>query len=192
MLNMRATRVVNQRHIRPRELRQAADFAAVVHAQFDDRVAVRIPQFQQGQRHADFVIEVAARGEHPISATRSLAQNRRQHFFHGGFAAAASQRHQRAAKTAAPRKRQPRQRLPRIFNRDERHACRRERCALRIRHHRHCTGGLRGSDVLVRIKMLAAQGNKQFTRLDVATVRAHRSKHHISAMMRDAQRRRRF
>jgi hypothetical protein len=60
----------------------------MVHAHLDRGVAVRRAQPQQGQRHADVVVQVAFGGQHGGPA-RFGGQNRGQHFLHRGLAVAA-------------------------------------------------------------------------------------------------------
>ena len=73
IFDMRAACVVDQRHVGARELRQAADFTRMIHPQFDHCIAVFGAQFQQRERHADFVIEIAACGEHCAIVVDALA-----------------------------------------------------------------------------------------------------------------------
>ena len=77
--------VGNQRHVRAGECYQGGDFAGVVRAHFNHRIAVFVAQTQQGERHADVVVQVADGGERlPARLQQAL-----QDFFGAGFAVAA-------------------------------------------------------------------------------------------------------
>ena len=60
----------------PRELREVADLAQMVHAHLDHRVAVLVAQAQQRERHADVVVEIAGGGEHRVVARLPRAGSR--------------------------------------------------------------------------------------------------------------------
>ena len=64
---------------------ERGDFARVVRADFDDGVAVFVGKAQQGERHADVVVEVALGGQ----GLSLLLQETLQDFFAGGFAVGA-------------------------------------------------------------------------------------------------------
>ena len=153
-----------------------------------------LAQFQQCQRHADFVIQIAACRQYCVIG--NLVKYQGQHFLHRGFAAAAGQRHQRSGKSAAPGVRQLRQTRARMVHHDDRilrRQCRDGVCrAFSIHHHRHRTRRLCRTKVLVRVKTFAAQRDEQFARLDVAAVGAYRGKGWIAADVLDAQRERGF
>ena len=77
--------VGNQRHVRAGECYQGGDFAGVVRAHFNHRIAVFVAQTQQGERHADVVVQVADGGQRlPARLQQAL-----QDFFGAGFAVAA-------------------------------------------------------------------------------------------------------
>ena len=181
IFNVRAARVVNQRHIRTRQLRQPADFTTVIHAELNHCITMRCVEFQQHQWHTDFVIQIAACGEHRIAHV--LTQNSGQHFLHGRFAAATSERHQRHAEAAAPRIRQLRECAARIVYGDERHIGWCKGCACHIGYCRYGASGPRRCNMLMRVKMFAAQGDKQFTGFDVAAIRADRCERRVIAAM---------
>ena len=66
----------------------------MVSADFNHRSLVASIQRQQSQRHAQVVIQIAARGQYP-PASRQNAANQ---FFGGGLAIATRHRHHRTAK----------------------------------------------------------------------------------------------
>ena len=80
-----ALRIVDERHGRAGNAGEISDFPLVVHAELDGAPAMRRPQAQQGQRHADVVVQVSRGRKHGISAGMT-AQDRGQHFLHGRLA----------------------------------------------------------------------------------------------------------
>ena len=107
------------------ELREITNLARVVHAHFDHRVAMLGLQLEQHERHADVVVQIAARCEHLVCRivgcgfSNGLPQNRSEHFLDGGLAAAAGQRDERQRKPAAPVRGEPSERTPRVVDDDE-------------------------------------------------------------------------
>ena len=81
--------VGDQRHVRLHQAAGPGDFAGGVGAQLDHRLAVLGVQTQQRERHADVVVEVAVGGQ------GALAQQDGDHFFNGGLAGVAGDRHAR-------------------------------------------------------------------------------------------------
>ena len=115
-LEMRRARVVDERDVRRRQPGESANLALVVHAHLDHRIAVPGPQLEQGERHTDVVVQVAARGEHRGFRIEDrgwwigdrglgntcLSQYRGQHFLDRRLAVAPGQRDQRHRELAAP------------------------------------------------------------------------------------------
>ncbi len=60
---MTGTGIVDDRHVRPSQSGQIGDLAMMVGAHLDHRIAMFRIQAQQGQRHADIVVEVALGGQ---------------------------------------------------------------------------------------------------------------------------------
>ena len=77
--------VGNQRHVRAGKRCQHRDFAGMVRAHFDYRIAVFVTQAQQGERHADVVVQVADGGQRLPACLQQALQD----FFGAGFAVAA-------------------------------------------------------------------------------------------------------
>ena len=85
----------------PRELHEVGDFAGAIGADLDHRVTVRGIEPVQRERHADVVVEIAARRER---VARAL-EDGRGHFLDRGLAVAAGDADDRASKTARARRR---------------------------------------------------------------------------------------
>ena len=99
-LQVLALRVVHQRHRGPCHVGQRLDFTGVVHAQLHHRHLVLCIQAQQGQRHANVVVEVALRGQHGLRLEG--AQNRRHHLCDRGLAVTARHSDQGQLELRAP------------------------------------------------------------------------------------------
>ena len=80
--------------------RQRRHFPGAIGAHLDDREAMLGREAQQRQRHADVIVEVAARRQ----AVAGLAENGRGHLLGRGLAVAAGDTHQRPAKVARARR----------------------------------------------------------------------------------------
>ena len=77
--------VGDERDVRTGKRRQPRNFAGVVRAHFNHGKAVSVAQAQQGERHADVVVQVADGGE----GLSARLQQALQHFFGASFAVAA-------------------------------------------------------------------------------------------------------
>jgi hypothetical protein len=162
-----ALRVVDQRDGRPHQRRQLRDLAGVVHAELDDAGAVRFAQAQQGQRHADVVVQVALGREGSIAV--SGAQDRRDHLRDGGLAVAAGHRHQRQRETRAPGRGQLLQRAQRVGHLQARQPVAESafgECSYR-------TGGPGGAEVVVAVEAFAAQCDEEIAGAQRAGVAVH-------------------
>ena len=82
---MRAQGIIDQRGIGAGDAGERIKLAEVVHAHFDNGVALLRPQSKQGERQADVVVEIAGGGQHGRFA-ELVAQNGGQHLLHRGFA----------------------------------------------------------------------------------------------------------
>jgi len=85
--------VRNQRHRRLCDARQQADLARMVGAQFHNRTAMSASEPQQGEWHADVIVEVAPGDQDPASTV--MAHDGAQHGLDRGLAVAAGHRDQR-------------------------------------------------------------------------------------------------
>ena len=63
-LQVHGSDVGDHADLRPRDLRQRANFARMRHAHFDDRDVVLRFQLQEHERQSEMIIEVAFRFEH--------------------------------------------------------------------------------------------------------------------------------
>ena len=104
-LKMGAQGVVDQGHVGPGQFRQIGNFAGMVHAHLDGGVAMFRGQFQQRQRHADVVVEIAAGSQHGRLAHFG-GEDRREHLLHRGLAVTARDRGQPGWHLRAPPGRQ--------------------------------------------------------------------------------------
>ena len=136
-----------------------------VHAQLDHAQAVLRGQAQQRQRHANRVVEIAARGKSGLA--RCGGQDAGQHLRDGGFAIAAGHRHQWQAKLAAPTGGQRPQGGGGIAHLQARQT---GQAAPQLDHGGSGTGRLGLGQKVVRIQALAAQGDEQIAGLHAAAV----------------------
>ena len=102
--------------VRFSDAHQRADFAGVIHPQFDDRDLRPLPQLDERQRQPDVVVEVPAVADHAIPRREKL----RRHFLRRGLAGAAGDRHDLRARRAPHRLRQRLQRRRRVVDLDDR------------------------------------------------------------------------
>ena len=96
-LDMGGQDVVDQGHGGPRDAAQVGDFPGRAGTHFDDRKAVLRAQTEQGQGHADVVVQIPPRRQHRAA----VAQDRRHHVLDPGLATTAGNRDQRAGKLVA-------------------------------------------------------------------------------------------
>ena len=86
---MFGARIRDHGHCRPDEADEFGHIADAIGAHLDDGTLVRSVEPHQCQRHADVIVEVAARRQ----AGAGAAQDRGNHFLGGGLAVAAGDRH---------------------------------------------------------------------------------------------------
>ena len=148
-----------------RDVDQGRDLARVIGAHLHHRKAVRGLEAQQRQRHADVVVEIAARGE---TAAR-LSEDRGGHFLRGGLAVAAGDPDQRPAEGRAPAASRALERRLGVGHDD-----------LRQRHRLpgvdQRAGGplaVRGGDELVAVEARSLEGDEQLPALERARVAHH-------------------
>jgi hypothetical protein len=173
----------------------------VIHAHLDHRIAVLVAQLKQHQRHADVVIEIAARGQNagfgirdPGSGARRLAQDQGQHFLDGGLAAAAGQTHQRHREFSAPVGAEPAQREPRVPDHDQRQLdLRIPDPGPRVFHHGGHRSGCRGlGHETMTVETLALERDEQVAALHGAAVGIDAVEGNVAAAYSGIQRARRL
>ena len=145
---------------------------------------MRVTQPEQGQRQADVVVEVAARGQHRIRiAAKVRAQDRGAHFLDRGLAVAAGDAEQRNRKAGTPGGGQLAQRQARVVHRDQRQSgIGRGPAAFD-----HGAGGALGQhfgDEVVAIEALALERDEQHAGCHRARIAADRGEIDISAQVR--------
>ena len=107
---VRRARVGHDADGRLRETREVRDLADVIRAHLDDGVAMLGRQLQQHQRHADVIVEIAARDQRLALAR----QDRADQLLRGRLAVAAGDADQRNVELPSPLARECRQRAERI------------------------------------------------------------------------------
>ncbi len=167
-----ALRVVDQHRLRLDERGQLRSLAGVVHAELDDAgavpAAVVLAQAQQGQRHADVVVEVARGGEAALAVPG--AQDRADHLRDRGLAIAAGDGQQRQVQVAPPGRGELLQRGQRV---DDLQA-RQPGLGQPARGQRgDRAGGARGGQEVVTVVALAGQRDEQVARAQRAAVAVH-------------------
>ena len=163
--------VGDERDVRCGEPREVSDLAGMVHAHLHHRKAMPGPELEERQRHADIVVEVAARGEHGVLGARG-AQDARQHLLDRRLAVAARQRDERRGKLPAPAGRQPAEREPGVIRHQRRQPRRQLGCVV----HQGTRDLLarRLGKKIVPVEMLALERDEQCARGKRAGVGAHR------------------
>src|SRR5690606_24586632 len=96
-----ALRVVDEGHTGLDDLGEPGDLPRTIHPEFDDGRAVLLAQAEDGQRHADFIVEVA-RSRQALLAADRLREDGREHLLHRGLAVAAGDRDHQRVEPAPP------------------------------------------------------------------------------------------
>ena len=148
----------HQPDARPRDRRKMGDLAEVVGAHLDHGIAMRGFEAAQRQRHADVVVQVAARDETRAGA----AEDRARHLLDRRLAVAARDADDRASEIAAPGAREGRERRQRVAHDHLRQRHRDRSCDQRARR----AALERLGHELVRIEAIAAQRHEQRARLE--------------------------
>ncbi len=181
---MRDTGVVDHRHRRFSHACDVTDLAGVVHAHFDHRKAVFAPQLEQGQRHTDVVVKIAARRQHarrgiPVACAgvHRFAQYRGEHFLDGRLAVAACHSDQRNIELPAPVIAQAPERARRIVDDDLGQID----VARPLDEQTRGAGGRRLREKFMRVVAFALQRDEQVAGLDRAAVGAHRAERGVGA-----------
>ena len=148
--------------LRARHGHQRADVAGAVGAHFDDGAVLGAAQPQQRQRHAQVIVQVAARRQ----AGATLREDRAQHFLGGGLAIAARHAQHRAAVGAAPGAARAGERAFNVAHQD-----------LGQRHVDHAAydragraGGGGGGDELMAVGARAGQRQEQIPRAELTRI----------------------
>ncbi len=185
---VRALRVVHQRHGRRREARQVVDLAGVVHAHLDHCRMMLRTQLEQGQRQSDVVVQVALGRQHTLGrAAEMCAQDRRAHFLDRGLAVAAGDAQERNRETAAPGGGELAQREARVIHRDQRQAG----VGLGPDACDHGAGGPLGqhlAHVVVAVEALALQCDEQHAGDHGARIGADGVEFRVGALVHHAER----
>jgi hypothetical protein len=158
MAGVGALGVVDGHRIGARQAGQIADFAGMVHAHLDHGKTVCRAQAQQGQRHADVVVQIAGGGQHGVFAGFGH-QDGAQHFLDAGLAAAAGDAGHTPGKAhRAPMRRQPAQGRQGVVHPDQAGAGQ----LRKIRAHQRCrrASSQRAGDKIMRVKALALESDK--------------------------------
>ncbi len=141
----------------------------MVHAQLEHGGAMTCAQAQQGQRHADVVVQVAGCSQAPRVAL-PFGEHRGDHFLGGRLAVAAGHRHHGQHEPGTPGGADARQRHARIAHdklrqsgignlvRDERRASAARSCLIQV---------------VVRVEILAHQRDEEFAFSDAARIGGH-------------------
>ena len=163
---MRAQGIINQSNIRTCDSGQQRQFAKMVHAHFNDGIAVFFVQFQQSQRQADMIVEIAGSRQHSFIA-ESMTQYAGQHFFNRRFAGRAGNAEDKRIHIFTPRLRQFLQSHKRIVN---------LQCAFQSRtifarnHNRRCPRYQHIFNKVMRVKTLTGKREKYVAILNIAAV----------------------
>ena len=112
---MRTQGVIDQSNIRTGNSGQQRQFAKMVHTHFNNGIAVFFIQFQQSQRQADMVVEIAGSRQHSFIA-ESMTQYAGQHLFNRRFTGRAGNAEDKRIYIFTPRLRQFLQSRKRIVN----------------------------------------------------------------------------
>ncbi len=148
-----------------RQRGQAGDFAHMIRAHFDHGEAVFAAEFEQGQRHANVVVQIAFGRQRGASG----GTHRGQQLFDRGFPRTAGDGHDLRRAGATPALRDGVQGGERISHDELRQRNFRQESA---HHRRHRTAFERGGQMIVAIEAFAAEGEKEVARLKAAGVGA--------------------
>ena len=163
-------RVVDERDRRRGDGGEGGGFARVIDPQLDHRCAVVRAQFQQRQRQADVVVEVAL-GRERVRLAEMLAQDRRDHLLDRGLAVGAGDGNERNVEMPTPIRREPPERKTRVFDDEKRNVPLRNIGFLDDR----CDGSPFPCrpDESAPVESLAAQSDEQCAPLERAAVGRH-------------------
>ena len=138
----------------------------MVHAHFNDGIAVFFVQFQQSQRQADMIVEIAGSCQHSF-ITESMTQYAGQHLFNRRFAGRAGNTKDKRIHIFTPRLRQFLQSHKRIVNLQ----CTFQSRAIFARDHNcRCPCHQYIFNKVMRIKALTGKREKNIAILNIAAV----------------------
>ena len=163
------------------QLAQPGDIASPARAHFHYRVLNARLECEQGQGHADFIVEVALGGEGPAPSCQYGAH----HVFGRGLAATAGDGHQRPGEKGAVVGAQAPQRPLRVC--DPQVGERQLASTTDQRRHRAARGRL--AEEFMAVKMLALQGYEQLAAGERATVGCDRAEFTVRSDQPRLQRR---
>ena len=155
---------------------EVRDLARVIRAHLDHGIAMRGLEPREGERHTDVVVEVAAGNQ----AASPVSEDRPRHLLDRGLAVAAGDAHDGARKIPPPcacERSQAREHLGHDHLRD---VNRHETVDQRTRGAARCNIG----DEIVRVVMLAAQGDEQVPLTERARIARDPAKGRIGAVQR--------
>ena len=138
----------------------------MVHAHFNDGIAVFFVQFQQSQRQADMIVEIAGSRQHSF-ITESMTQYAGQHFFHRRFTGRASNTKDKRIHIFTPRLRQFLQSHKRIVNLQRAFQ---SRAIFARNHNRRCPSCQHIFNKVMRVKALTGKREKNIAILNIAAV----------------------
>ena len=171
-LQMGRPGVQQQGHRGLTEFTQPANIAGSGGTHFHHRKLDARLQPQQGQWHADFIVEITLGRE----GSAALGQHRAHHILDRGFTATAGDRHQRPLEEGAVVGPKPTQGDLGIL-----HLQQRQRCSHRPAHQRRDGARQPGPlQEIMTIEILAPQSHKQFARAQRAAVGVHAAEFTVS------------
>ena len=163
---MCAQSVIDQSNIRTGDSGQQRQFAKMVHTHFDDGIAVFFVQFQQSQRQADMIVEIAGSHQHSF-ITESMTQYAGQHLFNRCFAGRAGNAEDKRIHIFTPGLRQFLQSRKRIINLQRAFQSR----TIFARHHnRRCPRCQHIFNKVMRVKALTGKREKYVAFLNITAV----------------------
>ena len=165
---------------RPDELQQRLQLAGMVRADLEHRRLMGLAQPQQREWHADVVVETGLARER----LEPLPQHRGQDFLGAGFAVGAANRDHRQLEILPVTGSQLAKGAPRLVHPDHRPGALRLAKARAVDHGRLSPLAKRVVEVVVPVKPVAANRNKQVARLGQARIGAN-VPHTCRALARD-------
>ncbi|MNE07818.1 hypothetical protein D3C80_1004530 [compost metagenome] len=182
LADMSGSGIVDQRYLRLGQADGIGDFTDARGTQLDDRRGMLRGQFEQGQRCAEIIVEVAASGQHRATGT----QNARKHFLDRGLAAGTGDGGNRLVECGAVQRAQLAQGQAGVANHQLRQAA--------ARHFALHQGGDRALggnvvQVVVTVEARPGQGDKQLPGSDCPAVDADAIEGRVLALQAAVERR---
>ena len=169
-------------HVRTGQADRVGDLADMVGTQLDDRADMLGRQFQQGQRRAEVIVQVATGSQH--RTVKAGAQDAGKHLLDRGLAAGAGDGGQRLIKGGAIQRAELAEGDAGVV-----HHQLRQRRAGHLALHQGGDGALGGDigQVVVAVEVRPDQGDEQLAGLDPAAIGGHSRERHIGAHHAGAQ-----